>query len=125
MTPGQPQVDPACLERSKLYNEIPLSSFPFDCNLRLSDKAALALATGHARTSLSASVREFPQPPNRLAGIDVAGGQAGIFFYVPPMVAFFHTLTELVVGQCMVSLRDPRLRPPWVAPRGFQRLNLT
>jgi len=60
------------------------------------DEAALALSTGRPGARLSAAVREFPRPPNRLAGVDMAGGQAGIFFYVPPMVAFFHTLTELV-----------------------------
>ena len=59
------------------------------------DEAALALATGQPNTRLAAAQRGFPTPPNRLAGVDVASGQAGIFFYVPPMVAFFHTLTEL------------------------------
>ena len=60
------------------------------------DEAVLALSTNRSHASISASSRRFPIPPNRFSGVDVAGGQAGIFFYVPPMVAFFHTLMELV-----------------------------
>ena len=54
------------------------------------DDAALALALGgggggdgaaYAAPMLDVAWRPYPQPPNRLQGIDIAGGEGGLFTY--------------------------------------------
>jgi ABC-type multidrug transport system ATPase subunit len=66
---------------------------------RAVDEAALALAlppSRRAAASLAAAQRPYPRPPSRIAGVDLAGGEGSVFFYVPPCLLFFHLLTEIV-----------------------------
>lgn len=86
--------------------------------------APAAISFDPVRGILDVSWRSFPRPPNRLNGVDIAGGEGGVFVFLTPMVVYFHTLTEMVeekerrvrLGMHMQGLRAPAF---WAVRAGY------
>ena len=85
---------------SLFYNST-VSAFPFNWNdhsleVKLSlDSIIAARRVGHT-VSMSSSWSLFPRPLPRFVGFSVVAMFGGTYFYLPPMIVFFYTLTEVV-----------------------------